>query len=706
MIAWWRDLKLSTKLGLCGLVFLIPTALLLLLLLRQMTRDIRLTRVETTGIATLAPLEDITGVVAEHLRLCLTRMAGQDVDARMGELDALNRERFNELAARLTAHADELGLTPDKLDRLGLSHLEPRAFLKTLQDLVAKVPHTPAEALAAHAKFQDLLSEMRDYLGDSAQLVLDPQLASYYLMSLLVFDIPRAQERLGMLSVSGYMALSGLPGADAERARMGEITAAWEQSVVERILDKLAKAQRAAGGDRLSALPKAVQAYTDSSQTFLRLAQAVSAKDPGVNMEAFLKAGREARDAGASLWNLCYPAFNDLLRERSVQLKTRVALALGVSLASVIGAGLLAWTIVTSVTRPLARVARIATTIAEGKVGQASRLLEQSCPSGSCARERLLAASRSRSETNQLFSAVAVMIHGIEELLGAVNATGSQLQASAERIAATARQIEVAATQQAASTVEVGATSKEISSTAGQLADTMAEVAGVANRSATLAEEGRESLARMGQAMDDLDEGSREMSAKLTLIREKATGIGQFLSTIGKVAAQTNLLSLNAAIEAEKAGEFGPGFAVVAREIRRLADQTAGAALDIERTVRDMQASVQAGSAAMEGFTSLTRQTADTSRAVNAKLGRIIAAGEELNPRFSAASEGMSLQAEGADQISVVISQLADNAGQTRDSLAEFRRAAEDLTATAAGLKEILTRFDLGDQAPQEHPEP
>jgi methyl-accepting chemotaxis protein WspA len=277
-----------------------------------------------------------------------------------------------------------------------------------------------------------------------------------------------------------------------------------------------------------------------------------------------------------------------------------------------------------------------------------------------------------------------------------VHSTGTQLQSSAGRIAATARQIEASATQQATSTVEVGATSKEISATAGGLADTMAEVLGVANRSSTLAVEGRESLARMGQAMDDLGGSSREMTAKLTLIREKASGIGQLLSTITKVAAQTNLLSLNAAIEAEKAGEFGPGFAVVAREIRRLADQTAAAALDIERTIRDMQTSVQAGTSAMEGFKSLADQTSDTSRAVNSKLGRIIEAGEELTPRFSTVSEGMRLQAEGADQISVVISQLADSAGQTRDSLAEFRHAAEELTQTAAGLKEILVRFDLG----------
>jgi len=695
MIAWWRGLKLSVKLGLCGLIFLVPIALLLFLLLEQMTKDIKLTGTEVIGISVVDPLEDLTEAVAEHLRLSLARLAGEDADSRLAEINSLYGERLNELARRLKANAPVLGLTPEKLDHLGLSGLEPQAFIKTLRDLAHETPATPAQAVATHMKFQELIAEMRDYLADSAQLVLDPELATYYLMYLLVFDIPRAQERLGILYDSGYMALSSLPGADAERARMGDVGAAWEQSVVERILDKLAKAQRAGGGDHLAALPKAVQSYADSSRTFLRLARAVSARDASVGMDAFLQAGKDAREAGASLWDLCYPVFTDLLHDRTVALRTRMALALGVSLTSAAVAALLAWTVIISITRPLARVARIATTIAEGKLKLASTLLQQACPSGSFSLERLKELSHSSNETHQLFSAVGVMIHGIDELLGAVNATGGQLQSSAERIAATARQLEASATQQAASTLEVGATSKQISATAGGLAETMTEVLGVANRSSALAVEGRESLARMGQAMDDLSGASRETASKLTLIREKTTGIGQLLSTIGKVAAQTNLLSLNAAIEAEKAGEFGPGFAVVAREIRRLADQTAGAALDIERTVRDMQASVQAGSAAMEGFTALTGQTAGASRAVNAKLGRIIEAGEELTPRFSSVSEGMSLQAEGADQISVVISQLADSAGQTRDSLAEFRQAAEELTTTAAGLKEILTRFDL-----------
>ena len=107
--------------------------------------------------------------------------------------------------------------------------------------------------------------------------------------------------------------------------------------------------------------------------------------------------------------------------------------------------------------------------------------------------------------------------------------------------------------------------------------------------------------------MKQLAESTASISAKLGMIREKAGNINVVVTTITKVADQTNLLSINAAIEAEKAGEYGRGFLVVAREIRRLADQTAVATLDIERMVRQMQDAVSAGVMEMDKFTDEVR---------------------------------------------------------------------------------------------------
>ena len=128
----------------------------------------------------------------------------------------------------------------------------------------------------------------------------------------------------------------------------------------------------------------------------------------------------------------------------------------------------------------------------------------------------------------------------------------------------------------------------------------MNEVSEVADQSATLAGSGQVGLTRMDSTMHQCHRCAGSINTKLAVLNEEGGDINEVVTTITKVADQTNLLSLNAAIEAEKAGEYGRGFLVVAREIRRLADQTAVATFDIEHMVKEMQSAVSAGVMDME----------------------------------------------------------------------------------------------------------
>src|SRR5262249_3073459 len=149
-------------------------------------------------------------------------------------------------------------------------------------------------------------------------------------------------------------------------------------------------------------------------------------------------------------------------------------------------------------------------------------------------------------------------------------------------------------------TTEVGATSKEISATSKELVKTMSEVSGVAEQTALLATNGQNGLSSMETTMRHVMDAASTINAKLGVLNEKAGNINQVVTTIAKVADQTNLLSLNAAIEAEKAGEYGRGFAVVATEIRRLADQTGIATFDIEQMVKEIHSAISASVMGMD----------------------------------------------------------------------------------------------------------
>lgn len=167
-------------------------------------------------------------------------------------------------------------------------------------------------------------------------------------------------------------------------------------------------------------------------------------------------------------------------------------------------------------------------------------------------------------------------------------------------------------------------------------------------------------------------------------------------TTITKVADQTNLLSVNAAIEAEKAGEYGLGFLVVAREIRRLADQSAVATLDIEQMVRQMQSAVSTGVMEMDKFTEQVRHGVRSVAHVNGQLGQIIEQVQELSGRIESVSEGMSSQSQGAAQISDAMTQLTDGARQTAASLREFNSATEGLREVVASLRQELSSAPAG----------
>jgi methyl-accepting chemotaxis protein WspA len=279
----------------------------------------------------------------------------------------------------------------------------------------------------------------------------------------------------------------------------------------------------------------------------------------------------------------------------------------------------------------------------------------------------------------------------VRSLVSRLQRSSVALMSTATQIAATSKEQQATVNGYSASTTEIAAAVKEISATSQELQSTLEQVSGVAANAARLAENGRSGLDEMDGTMRQLSGATSSISSKLAVIREKANDINLVVTTITKVADQTNLLSVNAAIEAEKAGEYGLGFLVVAREIRRLADQSAVATLDIEQMVRHMQAAVNAGVMEMDKFTEQVRHGVTTVGTINQQLSQIIEQVQELNGRIESVNEGMRSQSQGASQISDAMTQLTDGARQTAASLKEFNSATESLRDVVSGLREELS---------------
>ncbi|MGA1496877.1 MAG: methyl-accepting chemotaxis protein [Steroidobacteraceae bacterium] len=296
-------------------------------------------------------------------------------------------------------------------------------------------------------------------------------------------------------------------------------------------------------------------------------------------------------------------------------------------------------------------------------------------------------------ETGVLLSSLRHMVDSLGGLLGRLKSSSVQLLSTANEITAASRKQEQINNDIGASTSEIAASTSEISATAQELLGVMREVSASSGTTAEVAAAGRTDLDSLQETMQGLLAATSSIAERLEVMAQRAESIGTVVTTITKVADQTNLLSLNAAIEAEKAGEYGAGFAVVSREIRRLADQAAVATLDIGRLVGEVQESVSSGVAEMSRFTARVRDGVREVTALSTQLGTVIEGVESLKPRFDAAHRGMEAQAAGAGQINDAMLQLRDIALLSGESSQATRAASAQLLAAVEDLKTEIARF-------------
>jgi methyl-accepting chemotaxis protein WspA len=287
------------------------------------------------------------------------------------------------------------------------------------------------------------------------------------------------------------------------------------------------------------------------------------------------------------------------------------------------------------------------------------------------------------------------MVGNLRILLNNVQKAGIQVTTSATEIAASAKQQEATGIEQAQTSIEILSTTKEISANTTQLLKTMEDATAVADYTTSATADAQQNLKRMDSTMQHMVSATDSINAKLAALSEKASNINSVLTTITKVADQTNILSLNAAIEAEKAGDAGRGFSVVATEIRRLADQTSVSTWDIEQMLKEMQSAVSASVMGMDKFSEEIRRSVGEVRQVGEQLSTVMDQVQKLAPQFDLVLQGMQSQAVGASQISDTMMQLNDATQQTVESLKATSEAVHQLQYAASDLQSSVATFSV-----------
>ena len=339
----------------------------------------------------------------------------------------------------------------------------------------------------------------------------------------------------------------------------------------------------------------------------------------------------------------------------------------------------LGW-LTSSVSKPIGVAARAASRVAEGDLTAG------------------IAATGS-DEVGQLLTSLQGMTANLNHLIGQVQHSSDMVLASATQIQEASDSQQALTNELSSATTQTSAAATEISAISRDLAKTMTEVSDEVRETARLAHEGHAGIEGMESIMHDLSAGTGAISSLLATISGHATNITGVISTITQVADQTNLLSLNAAIEAVKAGEYGKGFVVVAEEIRNLANQTAVAALDIECMVVEMQTSVSTGVREMERFGAQVREGVDSVGQVGGQLADILEKVQQLTPRFETLDQGMRSQSEGAGEISTAMVELTGVARTATLAVVELNQASRALHVAIHELREGVSHFKVAETA-------
>lgn len=341
----------------------------------------------------------------------------------------------------------------------------------------------------------------------------------------------------------------------------------------------------------------------------------------------------------------------------------------------------IAWIMASRMSRSIRSLARVANFQSRGDIAAAEKIL-----SGK---------SSVVAEFDELFKAVLLMARSLTRLISALKLRGEDVAERAGRISETSDTLDVIASEEAASTKNAASTGSKILGASEALNKNARGSAFEVSRTLDIARESGESLRLLKNNYDALTAASENVAGKLAVINgnvEKITGI---VTTINEVSRQTNLLSLNASIEAEKAGEFGLGFAVVARQIRRLADKTSVASANIENIVRQMQSSVNSGVMEMDRFGAKMRQSSKIIMETADMLARAVSDIEAIGPQFEGIASGIGELSENARRISATMLELSDSSVRARDRISEFRAAVKSLDAVSVSVLEAVARFKI-----------
>lgn len=662
-----NQLTYPKKMLLISAVFLVPIIMLIILVLTQLSAGISSAEKEARGLEYIKTVRQLYQHIPQHRGLTNAYLNGAS--------DLKNKiiEEKQVIVADIAA----IDIVDNKFGDEFETHELWSEIKQTWQELESQTSSVPAkQVFQQHTQLIARIYDLFEHVSNRSGLVLDPALNTSFIMDTIVYRLPHITENLGQSRGLGAgIAASGTTTLE-QRITLGTLLANIESNA--RAVDYgmlIALKENPSLDSELTPLLIASKSATNNFVNKVTKELLLTEYINSQSLDIFA-AGTEAIQANYKVYDALVPVLDSLFQLRIASYANNRMTILVVVLITLFIAIYLFMGFYKSVITAVAKLKEATQKVSNGDL-------------------TLLVDCGTEDELKDIEISLNKMIQDLNKTVKTLGANASLLASASEELSATTNQARSGAREQQSQTDQVAIAMNEMTSTVREIARNAELVAAESQNADREAKEGGNIITTTISSITNLSNEVGEAAEVIHELEKNSKDIGTVLDVIKSIAEQTNLLALNAAIEAARAGEHGRGFAVVADEVRTLASRTQQSTEQIQKMVSSLQAHTHKAVQVMDTDTKNATKMAQTTGGATLSLSRIIESVTKISDLSFQVASASEEQSSVSEEINRNIVRIADLSVASLSGSDQIALGSDELAKLANELEMIVGQFKV-----------